>query len=932
MSDGFDPREGRGDPERLLARVRAEEPSTKGSLKCFFGAAPGVGKTYAMLQAAHARRDEGVDVVVGYVETHGRDGTAALLEGLEVLPRGVITYRGRTFEELDLDAALARRPALLLVDELAHSNVPGSRHRKRWQDVLEMLDAGIDVYTTLNVQHVESLNDVVAQITGVVVQETVPDALLERATDVELVDLPPDELLQRLREGKVYKARQAEDAAQSFFRKGNLIALRELALRRTAERVDQQLRGFRQAYGIDATWAVRERVLVSVGPSPLSARLVRAASRMARTLRAEWYAVTVEAPNGPRVTVEARGRINDHLRLAESLGARTATLSGARVADELVAFARRHDVTRIVVGKPTHPRWRDAIFGSLVDEIIRRSGAIDVQVITGDDSDAQRTGGAPLPRPPTRGEDPREYGSAALVVALATGLGCLARGTISEADTVMIYLLAVVLVSFRLGRGAATAGAVLAIAAYDFFFVPPFFAFDVADLRHLVTFAAMLVVGLVVNGLAHRVRAQAEAAREREERTAALYAASVDFAKASGLSDLGRVAVRHFVEVFGGKAEVLLSRHGGALAPLAGATPGFVSEKERGVAQWAFDHEQPAGLGTDTLPSATALHLPLRASRGAIGIVSLVPDDPRAPPAARDPARRRLLEAFAGQTALAFERALLVDEAQESALVVERERLLNALLTSISHDLRTPLASITGATSFLLEEGTPAAAEVRRDMLETVHEEGIRLNRLVNNLLQMTRVSAGALHVQLEWQPLEEVVGIALERLESQVAGLRVDLDLPNDLPAVRIDAVLIEQVLQNLLENAARYGPRGARVLLRAEAGQGEVVVSVDDAGPGIDPQETSRIFDRFYQSEGRHQMLADRQKQGGSGLGLAICKGMVQAHGGRIWVERSAALGGASFRFSLPAGRPPRDLAIEIADVEPDALGSSHRQTPPR
>jgi two-component system, OmpR family, sensor histidine kinase KdpD len=887
---------------RLSRSPERPRSSARGRLKVFFGAAPGVGKTYTMLEAAHARAAEGVDVVVGYVEAHGRAQTERLLEGLEALPRKDAEHRGRPLAELDLDAALARRPALLLVDDLAHTNAPGGRHAKRWQDVLELIDAGIDVYTTVNVQHLESLNDVVARVTGVVVRETVPDAVLDRADEVELVDLPPDELLRRLREGD---ADGPERAAEHFFEKGNLIALRELALRRTAERVDEQMRGYMRAHGIDETWPVAERVLVCVGPSPMSGRLVRAARRMAASLRAPWFAVSVEPQAKGDLPPGAAEQVEAHLRLAESLGAQTATLAGAHVADEVVAYAHRHNVTKIVVGKPTHPRWRDLLYGSLVDDVIRKSGDVDVYVITGDEGDARpKAAGAPLE--PAGARRWREYAWAAVAVVAAT---LAARAMVpreDRADVVMVYLFAVVVASFRLRRGPSTFAALSSIAAFDFFFVPPVLTLAVVDLRHVITFATMLLVALSVSSLAHRVRGQAEAAREREQRTASLYAASRDFAGTTGRAAIARAAERHVHDLFGGEALIVAPDEAGRLGPLAAAaaaSSSFWGEKERGVARWAFEHRRPAGRGTDTLPSAEALYVPLVASRGSVGVLGLRPPAGLPP---TDPARRRQLEALASQTALALERALLVEEAQIAQLAVERERLRTALLSSVSHDLRTPLASITGASSTLLDDGRALPDDVARDLQQTIYQEAARLNRLVSNLLDMTRVTAGAVAVKKEWQPLEEPVGAALTRLEGELRGRPVETRLPRDLPLVPIDAVLVEQVFVNLLENAVKYSPPGSPVAVGAFAGDGAITAYVDDRGPGVPAADAQRVFEMFFRG--------DRAKGSGTGLGLAICHGLVAAHGGRIWVEPVAG-GGASFRFTLPLDGP-----AEPAPAPPD------------
>src|SRR5262245_13854032 len=665
----------RPNPDALLARVQAEEArQARGKLKIFFGATAGVGKTYAMLKAAHERRAEGVDVVVGWVDTHGRAETAALLEGLEVLPRRPVAYHGTTLHEFDLDAALTRRPTLILVDELAHTNAPGSRHAKRWQDVAELLDAGVEVYTTVNVQHLESLNDVIAQITGVVVRETVPDSILEQADEVELIDLPPDDLLQRLREGKVYVPPQAEQAMRHFFRKGNLIALRELALRRTADRVDAQMQVYRRDHAIAATWPTTERILVCVSPSPLAARLVRATRRMATRLRAAWLVVYVETPTHLRLPTADRDRVVQTLRLADQLGAETVTLSGQSVSEELLTYARTRNVSKIVVGKPARPRWREIVFGSVVEELIKHSGDIDVYVINGDQGDSR-----PLLTPlRERTTDWLSYMWGLGSVALCTGLAWQLSSHLTEANLIMLYLLGVAVIAMRCGRGPAIWASILSVAAFDFFFVPPYLTFAVADMAYLVTFTVMLFVALVISTLTVRLRQQAEAARQRERRTAALYAMSRELASMRGVDDLLQAAARHISAIFETQVALLLPHASGRLTPWqrstetqrddAGERTAFVVDaREAGVAQWVFDHQHMAGLGTTTLPGAAALYLPLVAARGTVGVLGIRPAQPRR---LLTPEQGALLETFTSQTALALERALLAEEAQHAQLQV----------------------------------------------------------------------------------------------------------------------------------------------------------------------------------------------------------------------------------------------------------------------
>ena len=895
----------RPDPEALLAQVREEERrASRGRLKIFFGAAPGVGKTYAMLEAARARAREGVDLLVGVVETHGRPETAALLEGLPALPRRTVEYRGIRLQEFDLDAALARRPGLLLVDELAHTNAPGSRHAKRWQDVEELLGAGISVYSTLNVQHLESLNDVVAQITGVTVRETLPDSVFDQADELELADLSADDLLARLREGKVYLPEQVAHAVERFFRKGNLIALRELTLRRAAERVDAQMRLYMRESGIHATWPAGDRLLVSIGPNPEGARLVRAGKRMATGLKCEWRVVYVERP-GQAVSPADRDALAANLQLAASLGAETATLSGHNAAEEILAYARDHNVTRIIVGKPTHPRWRDKVFGSVLDQLVRGSGDMDVYAIRGDAGERphrRATAGRPSPL--------AEYGWAAVVIGACTAIAAVVFRTLNVTDVAMLYLLGVGVVAFRFGRGPSVAAAVASIAAFDFFFVPPYYTFAVSDVRYLLTFGVMLGIALVISALTLRLRAQAEGARARERHTAALYAMSRDLAATRGRSDVAAAIRRHLEGTFAAQVQILLPDETRRVAIPVGAQLSFpVDEKERSVAQWVFDRSQPAGAGTDTLAAAQALYVPLTGPAGTVGVVGVRPaDDKRL----QDPGFERLLETFAAQAALALERVRMAEQAQHEQVEAEAERLRTALLSSLSHDMRTPLGAITGAASSLLEDAGGLAEPQRRDLLRAILDESQRMNRLIGNLLDMIRVETGALEVQRDWQPLEEIVGVALIRLEERLKDHPVEVKLPPDLPLLEVDGLLIEQVFVNLLENAVKYTPAGTAIEISAAVRDGSVETWVADRGPGLPPGEEEKVFDKFY----RAPVGVSGAASGGVGLGLTICRGIVTAHGGRIWAENRPG-GGAVFRFTLPAhGRPPGDVPGEPAE----------------
>jgi len=897
----------RVDPDELLARMRREEArARRGRLKIFFGAAPGVGKSYAMLEAARKLAAEHVDIVVGYVELHGRADTERLLEGLEVLPPQRLDHRGVTLTEFDVDAALKRHPRVVCVDELAHSNHAGARHPKRWMDVEELLVAGIDVYTTVNVQHIESLNDVVAQITGVHVRETVPDRVFDAADEVELVDLPPDELLQRLREGKVYASEKTGQALTSFFRKGNLIALRELALRTTADRVDAALRAYREDHAIVETWAAGERVLVCIGPDPLSERVVRAARRLATALHAGWIAVYVETPALTRLPRAARDRVLANLKLAETLGAETANLSGESVAGELIAYARRRNVSKIILGKPSRPRWHDRLRPSLVDEIARQSGAIDVYVISGEAGE-QTT----QPRRMRRTSPWQAYARSAAVVGAITLLCELLYAYVELTNLVMLYLLGTVYVAARIGRGPSALVAVLSVCLFDFLFVPPIYSFAVSDAQYLITFGVMLATGLVISHFAARGKRQAAVARARERRTNELYALSRELAQSRNVDELGRIVIRHILADIDGEAAVLLpDAHGHLLDPAhfctrgaatANATRYPVPGNDLGIAQWAYDHRQKAGRNTDTLASADAIYLPLNALKRCIGVIGLRPADPSRLDA---PEQMQLIESFVNQAAVAMERVQLAETAQAAGVEIESEKMRNALLSSISHDFRTPLASIIGATSTLLDESPGGIdAAQRKTLLGAVFDEANRLHRLVDNLLDLTRLTAGKLALKRQWVPLEEIVGAVLHRLHAALVGRKISVDIPADLPLLHVDEVMLGQLLFNLVDNAQKYTPAGSAIEIAASVQRGEIVVSVRDHGPGVPPGEEERVFDKFQRGHAEGA-------QSGFGLGLSIAKAIVEAHGGEIRARNYSTDygGGAEFRFSLPlAAQPP-------------------------
>jgi two-component system, OmpR family, sensor histidine kinase KdpD len=877
----------RPDPDKLLAQIQAEEQARqRGHLKIFLGYAAGVGKTYAMLEAAHQRKDEGLDVVVGYVETHKRAETEALLDGLELIPPRQISYRNISLTEMDIDAILKRRPRLVLVDELAHTNAPGSRHARRHADVEELLDAGIDVYTTLNIQHIESLNDVVAQITGMTVRETVPDSVIDAVTDIELIDLPPDELIQRLKDGKVYVPDQAQRAIEKFFRKGNLTALRELALRRTAERVDDQMRSYMRTSLIPGPWPASERLLVCISPGALGERLIRTARRLAEELKAEWFAVYVETPGQARLSQEQQDQVARSMRLAEELGARTLKLPGESVAHSVLDYARRHNITKIIAGKPVHPRWIEFIRGSEVDRLIRMSGKIDVYVIS---SEAD-----PQTRQLVEGWRPhrplRRYLLGLLLVAAASVLSALVAPFIHPTNLVVIYLLSVVLAAVYLGRGPAILASILGVAAFDFFFIPPSLTLAVDDTEYLLTFVGLLAVSLVISQLTAMLRGQSEAVQRREAETVELYELGRDLTVAADLDAVAQAAIGHVGQTFGRQVAVFLPE--GRRSRLFANSSGLsLSENDLVVADWSFEHGQAAGRGTDTLPEAAMRYQPLKTRRGVVGVLGIKPVDP-----SRHLTREQLrtLEAFANQIGLAIERASLAEQARQAELLEVTDKLQNALLNSISHDLRTPLVSITGALSSLADEQIHLDDAARHSLIETASEEADRLNRLVGNLLDMTRLESGAMRIKKDASDIQDLVGSALENLGGRLGDRPVQIDLPQDLPLVPLDFVLIERVLVNVIDNALKYSPENTPIEISAHAAGAFLEINVADHGMGIPPEDLNRIFDKFYRVQRPDNVS-------GTGLGLSISKGIVQAQGGFIAAENRPG-GGTIITINLP------------------------------
>ncbi len=875
----------RPDPDELLKNLQSEE-TKRGRLKIFLGYAAGVGKTYAMLEAAHQRKEQGVDVVVGYVEPHKRAETEEMLAGLDVLPRKQFEYHGVTLSELNVDVVLRRRPRLVLVDEFAHTNTPGSRHSKRYQDVEEILDAGIDVYTTLNIQHLESLNDVVSQVTGVVVRETIPDRVIDEASEIEVIDLPPDELLTRLQEGKVYVPEQAARAIRKFFRKGNLTALREIALRRAAKRVDNQMRSYMQTRAILGPWAAADRLLVCISPSPLAEKLVRNTRRLADDLNAEWFAVYVEIASKPENNSANRERIGRTLQLAEQLGAKILTLAGQSIHEAVLDFARKNNITKVVVGKPIKPRWQEILQGSIVDQLVYASGDIDIYVVSAEIEPKKTIVPAPLQphRPLGR------YLISLGLIAVSTLLSLIIRGRLEPTNLVMLYLTSVVISAIFLGRGPSLLAAVMAVLSFDFFLIPPYYTFVVDDTQYIITFIALFIVGLVVSSLTVRVREQAEAAIQREKQTSALYNLGRDLTSAKDLKSITEIIISHISQAFDRDVAIFLPED--KRLRVFASSPGYYpDENELAVAVWSFEHDQPAGRGTDTLPAASLRCQPLKTSKGIVGVLGIHPKDMKG---FLTPEQRQTLNAFTHQAALAIERASLVEQARQAELLQATEKLQTALLNSISHDLRTPLVAITGALTSLDEQAEGLNDEYRRSLVGTAREEADRLNRLVGNLLSMTRIESGAIKLRLEPGDIQDVIGTSLEQLGKRVEDHRIKVNVPDDFPLIPMDFTLIVQVAVNLLENAVKYSSKGSLIEVSAFRLDDRVRLEIADRGVGIPQDDLARVFDKFYRVQ-RPESVS------GTGLGLSISKGIVEAHHGNI-SALNRENGGTSIVVELP------------------------------
>ena len=869
--------------------------TARGKLTIFLGAAAGVGKTYAMLAQAQQRQAEGVFVLAGWVDAHGQAATERLLADIPALPSLVFTYRSKNFAEMNIEALLEKKPALVLVDELAHTNFPGSRHKRRFQDVQELLSAGIDVYTTLNIQHLESQNDLVLRITGVKVRETVPDYILEQAETLQLVDLPPSELLQRIQQGKVRLPEHSEQNSKRFFRLGNLTALRELALRVTANRVNQDVDNYTRRHRIEGPWPAGERVLVAVSSSPFSSQLIRSAHQLAKGLQSEWLAVHVQMAN-PRFAIgsEQINRISDNMKLAEELGATPLTLVGEDPADELLELARTRNVGAIVVGKPMHSRLYELLHGPVVEKLINNKYGINIYVVQSEEEQQ------PPPRLKTEARErlsatPFLYG---LVLTLLVSMAAFFLDqTLHESNIVLLYLLPVLLIAHHWGRWPSYITAVISILTYDFFFIPPHYTLAVADLRYLGSVAIFLLVSFVIGGRTERLRKEASFARQREKSTRTLYEISRQLATMHQIPDILRTLMRSALESLDRPIFLLLPDDKGALVVRsASATePGAgLSEKEIAVAAWVYQHGRLAGTGTDTHPRAGHLYLPLSTRGNTLGVLGL---GIKGRPLSLE--ERRLLEAWTNLAALAIERVLLSERARQANLLEASEKLRTALFNSVSHELRTPLATIAGCSAALVEERHLFSPEEQTALLENIHDGAARMDRIVANLLDSARLEQGLLHLKIDWCDAEDLVGASLQQLAPILGQRLIDIDLPAGLPLIKGDFVLLEQVLNNLIENAHKYSPAATPIAISAAVEDKNLILSVADHGPGISEAELPHLFEKFYRSAATSHIF-------GTGLGLSIAKGIAEAHGGTITACNRSG-GGAIFSLALPIDKQP-------------------------
>ncbi|WP_088226743.1 sensor histidine kinase KdpD [Desulfosporosinus sp. FKB] len=874
----------------------------QGKLTVFLGAAAGVGKTYAMLEAARERLTEGVDVVIGFAETHGQAETEALLKGIPIIAK-TQDYLGNHSEEVDLDVLLAHRPQLVVVDELAHTNIPGLRHKKRYQDVEELLVSGIDVYTTLNIQHLESLNDVVAQITGVTVKETVPDRILEMASQIQMVDITPDELIQRLKEGKVYVPGEAAEAIQKFFRPGNINALREMSLRYTAKRVDCQMESYMRNHGIAGPWPSGEKVMVCVSGNPFSVKLIRTAKRMAARQNSEWLAVHVVLPGGPPQNEAEKDSIEQNLRIAEKLGAEIVTPHGDDIVEELLTLARKRNVSQVIIGKPERTRFQELLHGSIVDKVIRKNHGISVHVISGRKEVSERE--LKLKTIETDESSSKRHISPRWPWATAPYLMSIVMMTaltvavapiesfLGPVNIPMLYLLPVLLIAARWGKLPAVITAGIGVVIFDYFFVPPFYTFTVYDFRYVISFVILIFAGFVTGTLSGRLTDQINYSRQREQQASALYSLSRDLTAVDKLERVLDSIARKIGETLDGQVVILLpDERNNLVMRQSSTTDHFMTESEMTAANWVYERGQKAGKGTETLGSAKGLYLPLVTEQGTQGVLGICFFQEKE---IVNPQQIRFLDAFAGLAALAINRIKLADEARQAHALAESERLRTALFNSLSHDLRTPLSSIIGAATGLLEDHDSVySPDARNDLLQTILQGAERMNRFVNNLLDMARLESGMLKLHKDWCDIQDIIGVAINRLDIVLAKRFLDIKIPAGLPLVQADYALIEQVLVNLLDNAVKYSDPASKILIYVKQVGKTLEIAVANRGNPIPETDLSKVFDKFYR-------LSSPLQVSGSGLGLSICKGIIEAHNGDIWAENNE-LGGVTIIFNLP------------------------------
>ena len=878
----------RPDPDELLASLKLnEEKSKKGKLKIFFGMCAGVGKTYTMLQTAQAEKSKGCDIIIGYVETHKRKETAELVQGFEIIPRKNYQYKSTSVEEMDLDAIIARKPQLVLVDELAHTNAPGSRHAKRYQDVLEILDNGINVYTTVNVQHLESRSDTVAQITGIIVRETLPDEIFENADDIEVIDLTPDELLQRLSEGKVYTPERSKEAIGSFFRKGNITALREMALRIVADRVDKQLHEYMQLKRIKGPWKSGLHLLVAVSHTQQSAKLLRWAKNLSYTMGADLQAVYVETSHRP--TTEESIQLNKNINLARQLGVKFRFVTNNDMVKAIVNFAQKENITHIIIGKP---RVRNLLtllrLGNFVNRLIRYSGNIDVYILGSDIQTKDRF--REKVSLPSFTSDVQQYFLATMIVIVTAIVCFLIKGIIGYQVVSFALLFVVSILAFFYGTGPVLLSATLSALIWDFFFIPPPFTLHVDKPVDMLMLIMFFIIALLSGVLTSRIKRQEMKIRVREERTNALYQLTRELSTANGIEEVIAIAKNDIKKYFNLNCRILLRTEEEKLDYTVHKNTNFnLSKNDTSVAEWTFHHSSKAGKYTDTLPSSKYTFYPLKGNQMNLGVIAIQQDTEFTQ------GEEQFWDAFISQISGKFEREYLRNLAKQAFLLNESDKLYKTLFNSISHELRIPVATIMGASDSLIT--TEHSPEIRKELSNEIFNASKRLNRLIENLLNMSRLESGRISPRLDWCDIHDLINKVTESLQDELKLFALHVVIPDNMPFVKIDFGLMEQVLYNLIYNATQYANTSTNLRVKAFYDNGYLTIQVMDRGPGFQPLEISLIFNKFYRVEG--------SKAGGTGLGLSIAKGFVEAHKGTITVENRQN-GGAKFTIKIPTEIP--------------------------